>query len=1489
MDSPTRARTAVAEPIMERVSKRAEEVAQKLRMDKNVDAWQPRDYGELAKYSYFRHPGLAALAAKNRRNQKEQAVVNLDGIVKRWCFHQITRAFVKWIEFARKMREADEAVRQREQIFEARFPDAPSSKAKVLLRNMLSIVDREMMQRLLHHWEIIKFGFSTYKWKLTAQQLDHLLRSFPRSESSGFRDTQLVRILSKVGIKYANTHEGDITWEYFTRQLQIPEIYALRGDEEEGGMAGIAGKLAMNKVKMRKLTKAHAAVLQGLSEEAYAKLMALPESYRAEIAEQILKSGISAEQWQQIAMEQTLKRFHNDAANKFQSAMRGWYVRKKLAEKRLEERCVHYFALYWMNQKFAVFAAWRQVAQEQLTLRRRCWSKLRAWHQHIVHVQIRAEIFRCCFWPFYVWHREVNAKINARLKARFLVRVYKEVVRISHIRAWRRITEHKIAVREKVGRNVFKLQRKMKGRVWAAWLVKLRQSQRLSMMMESHRRTFRQLVACTFVALRYYARGKVISRDMGMRYRSLLPNGFTVSWEEEMKYLKKKSTQVVRFWHGETEDDLLNESPRKQLMSNCREVASKELPSFPSPIQLRIIMPLKGHRAITQAEAEKTTMWVCKDLQESFQRKTILLAKMHWHQSRVMFPAAIKQWNNACKFFRKERRVRYLGYFARMRRMMRTYKAGVAESKKERAFLAAEKAMTPEQRMARQKEARRLAAIKFDEEWDENEDWRQEGMNEKRDMVVMLRKRRRERYMHRRALKEKIAKDRSERANRDQTIDTVMLSVEQENAKHLERIRVFGSSLLENRAETLFNAVRKVFDEVRATQDKFWLRKTFGRLVLVVKQRHAMSRYKRDRLRNFLRICSRLRLLYRIMPEYHAIRTKWRVWCSWLKYIEAKYSVESPGLNEEVTRRRQLGLTFHRYLTKLQSAQVLQGGSASVLEDHVLNAAMFTQQACISRWAEYAQVKICVRRLVVLRKELIRINFKQRIFDALKTGLKSEYSYQHRQFRKPCFEKRRLLADVDKWKTRFLAHMHQSASNKYRRMVLQRRYEMHNDVMNVMPTLKKLLANQRQDVRRRVRHEQRLLCNAFRERNQNQWGDFRVNATKPISSDNQKRLSKSNEAVGSAAIMLMEDPIESFVEPSLAQESSICSVVVHHDATCIYGVRRVFKTPGKGRETGELHGDAKGTEEMFDIDSKFDSLAAIEGYATDDQVTRLRFHTAEGHESSWYGVPPPARPGTYFMLKANDSKGDDDGSARVIGFCGLKSETRLVSLGALVRRKLAPNVFGRCWKNKTIGQTEKQQQLSAENQFAIVLRMRACFIMDLLKRCQDVAKNLRATKTNAPEGLDTVRCAFGVSNWMFEALSHGLVKVPTKEMEARANKLLLKGNSLQHRGDENVKNAEAMLEMIDGYSATSGRLQLDPSLLGSQKVMELKSKMAQANLLKREGLLLRAKGQELVLKSQKLLPSQPPTKPALREYFEGLVNLTQTMASFDKEEMMELL
>ena len=72
-NSPDRARTAVTHPVMERVSRRADEIEKKFRMDKNVHGWDT-PHKELAKYSYFRHPGLKALAEANQRNQKDQAV-----------------------------------------------------------------------------------------------------------------------------------------------------------------------------------------------------------------------------------------------------------------------------------------------------------------------------------------------------------------------------------------------------------------------------------------------------------------------------------------------------------------------------------------------------------------------------------------------------------------------------------------------------------------------------------------------------------------------------------------------------------------------------------------------------------------------------------------------------------------------------------------------------------------------------------------------------------------------------------------------------------------------------------------------------------------------------------------------------------------------------------------------------------------------------------------------------------------------------------------------------------------------------------------------------------------------------------------------------------------------------------------------------------------------------------------------------------------------
>lgn len=51
---------------------------------------------------------------------------------------------------------------------------------------------------------------------------------------------------------------------------------------------------------------------------------------------------------------------------------------------------------------------------------------------------------------------------------------------------------------------------------------------------------------------------------------------------------------------------------------------------------------------------------------------------------------------------------------------------------------------------------------------------------------------------------------------------------------------------------------------------------------------------------------------------------------------------------------------------------------------------------------------------------------------------------------------------------------------------------MHLQVTNGIPIMKRLLNFQREDVERRLKHEQHLLCNAFRDRHLQRWDDFCV-------------------------------------------------------------------------------------------------------------------------------------------------------------------------------------------------------------------------------------------------------------------------------------------------------------------------------------------------------------------------------------------------------------
>ena len=159
-----------------------------------------------------------------------------------------------------------------------------------------------------------------------------------------------------------------------------------------------------------------------------------------------------------------------------------------------------------------------------------------------------------------------------------------------------------------------------------------------------------------------------------------------------------------------------------------------------------------------------------------------------------------------------------------------------------------------------------------------------------------------------------------------------------------------------------------------------------------------------------------------------------------------RYQTETPGLNEEVVRRRELGRMFHRTLQRLLPMQAFAGGSALYVEDttvgwlflpHRLDyrgfasvvvaacpyhrygrltdeerwyarmracvhgrghdgtlsaqarSGLFSLEGAMSRWAEFTQVSICQRRMLRLVHLLREHRIKRTVFMSLKIGLRT--------------------------------------------------------------------------------------------------------------------------------------------------------------------------------------------------------------------------------------------------------------------------------------------------------------------------------------------------------------------------------------------------------------------------------------------------------------------------------------------------------------------
>ena len=178
-----------------------------------------------------------------------------------------------------------------------------------------------------------------------------------------------------------------------------------------------------------------------------------------------------------------------------------------------------------------------------------------------------------------------------------------------------------------------------------------------------------------------------------------------------------------------------------------------------------------------------------------------------------------------------------------------------------------------------------------------------------------------------------------------------------------------------------------------------------------------------------------------------------------------------------------------------------------------------------------------------------------------------------------------------------------------------------------------------------------------------------------------------------------------------------------------------------------------------------------------------------------------------------------------------------------------------------------------EEQLAAILRMRSLDVLSALDRCQRLARRIHSGKNMAsllvPSALQNLRTAAGVSRWLFETLTLGLVKLSPQEtrgkaMIVRAQELLEKASKLEAKGI-------LKLNAIEGYSI-DGKHSLNVGVLGDKKAKILAAAIAEGESILANARLVAQSARDLEAAGRSLLPKLP-SRADLKKQFEKLYRL----------------
>ena len=154
-----------------------------------------------------------------------------------------------------------------------------------------------------------------------------------------------------------------------------------------------------------------------------------------------------------------------------------------------------------------------------------------------------------------------------------------------------------------------------------------------------------------------------------------------------------------------------------------------------------------------------------------------------------------------------------------------------------------------------------------------------------------------------------------------------------------------------------------------------------------------------------------------------------------------------------------------------------------------------------------------------------------------------------------------------------------------------------------------------------------------------------------------------------------------------------------------------------------------------------------------------------------------------------------------------------------------------------------------------------------------------------------MRCAiyFHLCSWLFEGLSHGLVRIPNAHLAATSKETQAEGDALLIEAHDVLERAAVATDACHADTTLPMWQALDPTICGHAVVAKRQAKFAEAERLRTKGIALRKRGRLLSSKGKAMIPSLP-MHASFKRYFKGLyVSATtfETLNSVQKKQLID--